>query len=81
MLYRMGGSQEVSGTLAFTDCQDFDVNSDTYKAILWGSQKKITKGYSEGPYAGMFGVEVECLREQMITFLYRYHRVINGQPL
>ena len=39
MLYRMGGSQEVSGTLAFTDCQDFDVNSDTYKAILWGSQK------------------------------------------
>ncbi len=43
------------------------------KPVYWAYRKGITKGYSDGPYAGMFGVEVECLREQMITFLYRCH--------
>ena len=73
ILYRYMGKPEVDGTVPFTDCQDLDRNTDTYRSILWGSQVHITNGYSDGPYAGMFGVEVECLREQMITFLYRYH--------
>ena len=72
MLYRLKGKPAVTGTLKFSDCQSLTKTSDTYKAILWGSQKGITKGYSSGPYAGQFGVNLNCLREQIITFLYRY---------
>ena len=77
MLYRLAGKPEVSGTLIFSDCQNLDKNSDTYKAILWGAENRITNGYSNGPYAGRFGIGVECLREQIITFLYRYDDYIN----
>ena len=72
MLYRLAGKPDVSGRLSFTDCQGYQQNSDTYKAILWGSQNGITKGYSEGPYKGQFGSNLNCLREQIVTFLYRY---------
>ncbi len=75
MLYRMAGKPAVSGTLKFTDCQSFNKNSDTYKAILWGSQNKITNGYSSGPYKGQFGCNLNCLREQIVTFLYRYNNI------
>ena len=42
-----------------------------YKAILWGSQKKITNGYTSGPKKGNFGINDNCLRGQIVTFLYR----------
>ena len=71
MLYRVAGKPSVSGTLEWPDCQEFKPTSDTYKAILWGSQNGITKGYSSGEYAGTFGARLECLREQIVTFLYR----------
>ncbi len=32
---------------------------------------KITNGYSEGEYAGKFGVGLPCTREQAMTFLWR----------
>lgn len=38
-----------------------------YKAILWGSQKKVTKGFDDGT----FGVNKNCTRGQIVTFLYR----------
>ena len=38
-----------------------------YKAILWGSQKGITKGFADGT----FGVDKNCTRGQIVTFLYR----------
>ena len=38
-----------------------------YKAILWGSQKKVTKGFDDGT----FGVDKNCTRGQIVTFLYR----------
>ena len=72
MLYRLAGKPSVSGTLKFPDCKSFKTNSDTYKAILWGSQKGITNSYNSGPYKGQFGVNLNCLREQIVTFLYRY---------
>ena len=72
MLYRLAGKPAVSGTLKFPDCQSFKKSSDTYKAILWGSNNKITNGYNSGPYKGQFGVNLNCLREQIVTFLYRY---------
>ena len=42
-----------------------------YKAILWGSQKGITKGYTSGPKKGNFGIDDNCTRGQIVTFLYR----------
>jgi hypothetical protein len=32
----------------------------------------ITNGYSDGPHAGGFGPKLDCLREHVVTFLYRY---------
>lgn len=32
------------------------LNHAFYKAILWGSQKKITVGYTSGPKKGNFGI-------------------------
>ena len=42
-----------------------------YKAILWGYQKGVTTGYKTGPKAGTFGVDENCTRGQIVTFLYR----------
>ncbi len=46
---------------------DVNVNHAYYKAILWGSQKGITKGFSDGT----FGINRDCTRGQIVTFLYR----------
>ena len=43
-----------------------------YKAVLWASESGIAKGYSSGELAGKYGVGVTCLREHVVTFLYRY---------
>lgn len=42
-----------------------------YKAILWGYQHKITKGYTSGTKKGMFGINDACTRGQIVTFLYK----------
>ena len=42
-----------------------------YKAILWGSQNGITKGYTTGPDKGKFGINDNCTRGQIVTFLYK----------
>ena len=51
-----------------------DVKSSDYyyKAVLWASEKGITNGYSSGQYAGGFGPKLGCLREHVVTFLYRF---------
>lgn len=43
-----------------------------YRASLWANEKGISKGYSEGEYAGGFGPKLDCLREHIVTFMYRY---------
>jgi hypothetical protein len=43
-----------------------------YRATLWASEKRIANGYSEGEYAGGFGPKLDCLREHIVTFMYRY---------
>ena len=42
-----------------------------YNAILWGSQNGITKGYTSGARKGEFGINDNCTRGQIVTFLYR----------
>ena len=42
-----------------------------YNAILWGSQNKITNGYTSGAKKGTFGINENCTRGAIVTFLYR----------
>ena len=44
-----------------------------YKATLWASEKKILAGYDDGT----FRPNGDCLRRQMVTFLYKYDKFIN----
>ena len=46
-----------------------------YNAVLWGYQKKITTGFTSGPLKGNFGVNENCSRGQIVTFLYRARSV------
>lgn len=73
LLYRVAGKPAVSGEITFPDVveQNYSPKSDTYKAILWGSQKKITSGYSDGTFRPFDN----CLREAIVTFLYRYSKL------
>ena len=62
--------KRFSGKISFPDvlAQNYPEGSDTYKAILWGVNKEITKGYSDGNFKPL----TNCLREHIVTFLYRY---------
>jgi len=42
-----------------------------YNAILWGSQNKVTTGYTSGAKKGTFGINENCTRGAIVTFLYR----------
>ena len=68
-LWRLAGQPNPKTT----NCPFPDVKKSDYfyKAVLWGVEKKITAGFSEGEYAGKFGVGLPCTREQAMTFLWR----------
>ncbi len=51
--------------------KDVPTNHAYYKAILWGFQQGITKGYTSGANKGNFGINDNCTRGQIVTFLYR----------
>ena len=42
-----------------------------FNAVLWGYQKNITTGFTSGELKGKFGVNENCSRGQIVTFLYR----------
>ena len=44
-----------------------------YTATLWASEKKILAGYADGT----FRPNGDCMRRQMVTFLYKYDKYIN----
>ena len=54
-----------------------DVKSSEYffKATIWASEMKIVAGYSDGT----FKPQGKCLRRQMVTFLYKYDKFVNGK--
>ena len=83
-LYRAAGSPDVEGIIdkakAYLGFDPYERNGHFpdvaggkyyYNAVRWAFIQGITKGYDSGEYAGKFGVGVECLREHVITFLYR----------
>ena len=69
-LWRMAGKPEPKTKKnPFNDIKSSDYY---YKAVLWAAEKGITNGYSSGPHAGGFGPDETCLREHVVTFLWRY---------
>ena len=69
-LWRLKGKPAPKAA-AKSPFKDVPTNHVFYKAILWGSQKKITTGYTSGPNKGKFMVNDNCTRGQIVTFLYR----------
>jgi hypothetical protein len=68
-LYRAAASPGVkTKTTGFSD-----VENKYYKnSIIWAAENGITKGNADGT----FGVGENCLREHIVTFMYRYARQI-----
>jgi predicted nucleic acid-binding Zn ribbon protein len=69
-LWRLKGkpAPKAAATSPFKDVPKTHV---FYKAILWGAQKKVTTGYTSGAKKGTFGIDENCTRGQIVTFLYR----------
>jgi len=72
-LWRMAGKPGTSGLQnKFSDVKKSDY---FYNATLWASDMKILAGYSDGT----FRPQGKCLRRQMVTFLNKYDKFVNGK--
>ena len=69
-LYRYAGKPNPG--VSKNPFNDVSKSDYYYNAALWANAKGIAKGYSDGPHAGGFGPKLDCLREHVVTFLYRY---------
>ncbi|MBO4579418.1 MAG: S-layer homology domain-containing protein [Clostridiales bacterium] len=67
-LWRLAGQPKPTSTKnKFSDVKKTDY---FYKATLWASEKKILAGYDDGT----FRPNGDCLRRQMVTFLYKFDK-------
>ena len=72
-LWRMAGKPSIgSAKNPFKDVKKSDY---FYNAVIWASNKKIVAGYKNGT----FKPSGKCLRRQMVTFLYKYDKNVNGK--
>ncbi|MBP5655221.1 MAG: S-layer homology domain-containing protein [Clostridiales bacterium] len=70
-LWRLAGKPAPKDTKnKFSDVKKTDY---FYKATLWASEQNILAGYSDGT----FRPDGDCLRRQMVTFLYKYDKNVN----
>ena len=65
----MGEPAPKAKTCKFKDVKKSDY---FYNACIWGSEKKIVEGYSDGT----FGPQIVCARKHAVTFLWR----LAGKP-
>ena len=72
-LWRLAGKPEPESSV--NKFSDVKKSNYFYEATLWASEKKILAGYSDGT----FRPDGDCLRRQMVTFLYKYDKYINGK--
>ncbi|MBO4580236.1 MAG: S-layer homology domain-containing protein [Clostridiales bacterium] len=72
-LWRMADKPEPKSTKCkFTDVKKKDY---FYKSVIWASEMKIVAGYEDNT----FKPQGKCLRRQMVTFLYKYDKYVNGK--
>ena len=69
-LWRLKGKPSPKA-VSVTPFKDVPKSHAFYNAILWGYQKKITTGYTSGQKKGTFGINENCTRGAIVTFLYR----------
>ena len=74
MLWRMAGKPAATATTSFSDISSGET---TYPAIQWGASVGLIKGFSDGT----FGPEQNCLRQQIVIFLYRYADNVEGKEM
>ena len=72
-LWRMAGKPEPGKNAKTFD--DVKTTDYFYKATLWASDMKILAGLPNGK----FDPQGKCLRRQMVTFLYKYDKYVNGK--
>lgn len=73
-LWRLAGKPEPNiDKIKFDDVFE-DINEEDYfyKACLWASEKKIVAGYDDNT----FRPDGDCLRRQMVTFLYKFDKYV-----
>ena len=69
-LWRLAGKPDpTSDKSKFKDVKESDY---FYKATIWASEKKIVAGYDDNT----FRPNGDCLRRQMVTFLYKYDKFV-----
>ena len=72
-LWRMANKPASKAkTCKFSDVKKTDY---FYNPVIWASEQKIVAGYSDGT----FKPQGKCLRRQMVTFLYKYDKYVNGK--
>ncbi|MBO4460829.1 MAG: BspA family leucine-rich repeat surface protein [Clostridiales bacterium] len=72
-LWRLAGKPDPkSSKNKFKDVKKSDY---FYKATLWASEKGILAGYKDGT----FRPNGNCLRRQMVTFLYKYGKYVGNK--
>lgn len=67
VLYRVAGSEKVTGATAFEDVADGQWYS---QAIAWASAKGVVNGMGDNRYAP----DLAVTREQLVTMLYRFEK-------
>ena len=72
-LWRMAGKPSVGS--AKNPFKDVKKSNYFYDAVIWAAGKKIVAGYSNGT----FKPSGKCTRRQMVTFLYKYDKFVNGK--
>lgn len=73
VLYRAAGQPEVSPENPFTDVRSGQWYT---KSVLWAYEAGVAEGYGNG----LFGVEDQVTREQVISTLWRYAGEPESQP-
>ena len=74
MLWRMAGKPSSGSRTSFTDITG---SASGYDAIQWGAAAGLIKGFSDGS----FRPAEDCLRQQIVIFLYRYAKNILGMAI
>ena len=72
-LWRMANKPKAGNTK--NKFKDINKTDYFYDAVLWASGKGIVEGYKNGT----FRPQNKCTRRQMVTFLYKYDKFVNGK--
>ncbi|MBO4460182.1 MAG: S-layer homology domain-containing protein [Clostridiales bacterium] len=76
-LWRLAGKPEPAGDKTKFAAVFKDIDEDDYffEATIWATEQKIVAGYDDHT----FRPDGDCLRRQMVTFLYKYDKFVNNK--